>query len=106
VGSGDDQRRRAARDLARQTRLTKSKSKGVVRKDTRGVIKRAVLRLARAGGREKESDAAHLMDGMWVLVYDPDTTTVDPDVPPRGNRLRLEEFLDDLVKAYEARFAE
>ena len=64
------------------------------------------MRLARAGGRQKESDAAHLMEGVWVLVYDPDTGQVDPLVPPAGYRLRLDEFLDDLVAAYEARFIE
>jgi hypothetical protein len=79
---------------------------GSVKKDTRPLINRAVLRLARAGGRLKESDAPHLLEGVWVLVYDPDTSMLDPNVPPSGNHLRLDEFIDDLVKAYDARFTD
>lgn len=83
----------------------KDKKTGVVTKrDVTHLIDRAVLRLNRAGGREKESDAAHLLEGVWVLVYDPDTATVRKDVPPKGHRLRYMEFMDDLVTAYEARY--
>jgi hypothetical protein len=79
---------------------------GLVKKDTRPLIDRAVLRLSRAGGRLKESDAPHLLEGVWVLVYDPTTAALDPNVPPAGYRLRLDEFVDDMVKAYDARFTE
>jgi hypothetical protein len=81
-----------------------SKKTGPYKRDTRHLINRAVLRLARAGGRLKESDAPHLLEGVWVLVYDPDTATLDPNVPPKDNHLRLNEFIDDLAAAYDARF--
>jgi hypothetical protein len=81
-----------------------SKRHGRYKKPTTDLVDRAIRRLQRAGGRLKESDAAHLMEGIWVLVYDPDTLAVDPQVPPVGSRLRYDEFIDDLVGAYEARF--
>ena len=70
------------------------------------LIDRAVARLSRAGGRQTEGDAPHLLEGVCVLVYDPDTQTLNPDLPPRGSGLRWEEFVDELVMAYEARFPE
>lgn len=81
------------------------KSRGQSRKKpTTDLVMRAVQRLARAGGREKEGDAPHLMEGVWVLLYDPDTLQVDPNVPPQGVGLRLDEFIDNIVSAYEGRF--
>lgn len=70
------------------------------------LIDRAILRLSRAGGRKTEGDAAHLLEGVCVLVYDPDSDTLSADIPPVGSGLRWEEFLDELVTAYEARFPE
>ena len=81
-----------------------SKAKGRYKKKTADLVLRAINRLERAGGREKEGDAPHLMEGIWVLVYDPDTRKVDPNVPPKGSELRLEGFIDNLVDAYEGRF--
>ena len=74
------------------------------RKDTTHLIKRAVNRLVRAGGRERDSDAPHLLEAISVIVYDPDTGQLMPDLPPKGSGLRWDEFVDDLVRAYEARF--
>jgi hypothetical protein len=73
---------------------------------TTHLIDRAVLRLVRAGGRISEGDPAHLLEGVSVIVYDPTTATLDPNVPPVGSRLRWDEFIDDLVKAYQARFVD
>ena len=70
------------------------------------LIDRAVARLSRAGGRQTEGDAPHLLEGVCVLVYDPDSQTLDPNLPPRGSGLRWDEFVDELVMAYEARFPE
>lgn len=81
-----------------------SRTRGRYKKPTTHLVERAVARLQRAGGRLKESDAPHLMEGVWVLLYDPDTKTIDPAVPPPGARLRFEEFIEDLVEAYRARF--
>jgi len=74
------------------------------RKDTRGLITRAVNRLVRAGGRERDSDAPHLLEAIAVVVYDPDTGQLDTELPPKGCGLRWNEFVDDLVRAYESRF--
>ncbi|MBL8529695.1 MAG: hypothetical protein JNL68_18595 [Burkholderiales bacterium] len=71
---------------------------------TRHLIERAVKRLIRAGGRETEADAAHLLEGIAVVAYDPGTGEIDDDLPPVGSGLRWDEFIASLAKAYEARF--
>jgi hypothetical protein len=78
--------------------------KGVVRRSTTTLISRAVDRLTRAGGRRTEGDAAHLLEGVGVIVYDPDTATLEPALPPVGSGLRWDEFVDALATAYQARF--
>lgn len=74
------------------------------RRSTVPLIQRAVTRLIRAGGRRTEGDAPHLLEGIGVVVYDPDTGRLTPDLPPPGSGLRWEEFISALVTAYEARF--
>lgn len=74
------------------------------RKDTRPLINRAIARLVRAGGRRTEADAPHLLEGIAVIVYDPEYGLVDADLPPLGSGLRWSEFIDTLVASYEARF--
>lgn len=74
------------------------------KKDTTHLIDRAVDRLARAGGRENEGGAPHLLEAVGVVVYDPDKGRLDPTTPPLGSGLRWNEFVDDLAVAYEARF--
>jgi hypothetical protein len=74
------------------------------RRDTTHLIQRAVDRLARAGGRETEGDAPHLLEGVGVVVYDPDQAVLDPSTPPRESRLRWDEFIEDLARTYSARF--
>lgn len=73
-------------------------------KSTRHLIDRAVQRLIRAGGRRTEADAAHLLEGIAVVAYDPSAGTIDPDLPPVGSGLRWEEFITSLTTAYAARF--
>lgn len=77
---------------------------GPSRKSTVHLIERAVDRLARAGGRRTEGDAAHLLEGVAVLVYDPDDAAIHPGLPPVGLGLRWEEFTKALALAYSARF--
>lgn len=77
---------------------------GDVHKTTVPLISRAVERLVRAGGRLSEAEAAHLLEGVCVIAYDPETGKVDPDLPPKGSKLRWEGFLDALATAYQARF--
>lgn len=76
------------------------------RRSVTHLISRAVARLSRAGGRQTEGDAPHLLEGVCVLVYDPDSQTLNSDLPPPASGLRWAEFVDELVMAYEARFPE
>lgn len=76
------------------------------RKSTVHLIERAVKRLVRAGGRKTEADAAHLLEGIAVVAYNPSTGQIETGLPPVGSGLRWDEFIDALTKAYEARFEE
>ncbi len=73
-------------------------------KSTRSLISRAVDRFNRAGGRRSEGDAPHLLEGIAVVAYDPDTGMIDDDLPGTESRLRWHAFVDDLAAAYRARF--
>jgi hypothetical protein len=68
------------------------------------LIERAVERLIRAGGRKSEAEAPHLLEGIAVVVYDPETGAIDPDLPKPGSGLRWEEFVTALATSYQARF--
>jgi hypothetical protein len=68
------------------------------------LIERAIERLIRAGGRRSEAEADHLLEGIAVVVYDPDTATIHPDIPKPGSFLRWDEFVDAIVTAHKARF--
>jgi hypothetical protein len=76
----------------------------VPRKSTTHLIERAIDRLIRAGGRKSEADPSHLLEGIAVLVYDPDTGSIDPSLPEPGSGLRWEEFVATLAASYRARF--
>lgn len=76
------------------------------KKQTAHLITRAVNRLVRSGGRRNESEAAHLLEGVAVVVYDPDNGTLYPDLPPRGSGLRWDEFINAMAVAYDNRFGE
>ncbi len=75
-----------------------------VRKPTLHLIDRAVKRIIRARGRSTEADAAHLLEGVAVLAYDPDTAVLNPDLPPVQSGLRWTEFVNALAASYESRF--
>ncbi len=75
-------------------------------KSTTHLIERAVARLARAGGRKTEGDAAHLLEGVAVVVFDRVSGALDLSVPPPGCGLRWEEFIAVMAESYEARFGE
>ncbi|MBN2113079.1 MAG: hypothetical protein JW785_03020 [Acidimicrobiia bacterium] len=79
---------------------------GETRKATTHLIQRAEKRLVRSGNREHEGEAAHLLEAVGLVVFDPDTKLVDPDIPEAGNGLRWEEFIGQLAAAYEGRFGE
>lgn len=71
-------------------------------KDTTHLIHCAVNRLIRAGGRKTE--AAHLLEGIGVVVYDPHKAQILPDLPVIGSGLRWEEFVEALITAYDSRY--
>jgi hypothetical protein len=73
-------------------------------RDTRHLIRRAVDRFERAGGRRSEAEAAHLLEGVCVLAYDIESATIEPALPPAGKGLRWSEFIQAMASAYEARF--
>ncbi len=75
-----------------------------VRKSTVHLIERAIERLIRAGGRRSEAEADHLLEGIAVIVYDPETGALHPDIPTPGSGLRWNEFIAALVSSYRARF--
>ena len=75
-------------------------------KSTTHLIERAVSRFMRAGGRQTEGDAGHLLEGIAVVVFDRVSGLVEPDLPPVGSGLRWEEFIGKMVEAYAGRFGE
>ncbi len=79
-------------------------SLGTARKSTIHLIQKAVARLTRAGGRKTEGDAPHLLEGIAVVVYNPDEDTIDLQTPPPSSGLRWEEFVKTIAAAYQARF--
>lgn len=60
----------------------------------------------RAGGRETEGDAAHLMEGIAVVAFDRETGEIEPDLPPPGSGLRWQEFIAKMAEVYDARFGD
>jgi hypothetical protein len=84
--------------------LNEAKTSSPTRKSTIHLIERAIDRLERAGGRKGEAEPAHLLEGIAVLVYDPDTGLIDQNLPRSGSGLRWEDFILALATAYKARF--
>lgn len=74
------------------------------KKSTLPLIERAVERLRRAGGRESEAGAPHLLEAIGVIVYDPETADLNSSMPPAGSGLRWNEFVKTLAGTYMARF--
>ena len=75
-------------------------------KSTSHLVSRAVARFTRAGGRETEGDAPHLLEGIAVVAFDRETGIIEPDLPPVASGLRWEEFIDSIAEGYSARFGE
>lgn len=75
-------------------------------KSTSHLVSRAVARFIRAGGRETEGDAPHLLEGIAVVAFDRDTGAMEPDLPPVSSGLRWDEFIDSMAEAYAGRFGE
>jgi hypothetical protein len=71
---------------------------------TEHLIVRLCELLRRAGGRLREDDAPHRLEGVAVVVFDPLTSTIRTDLPALGSGLRWEEAVDALASAYQERF--
>lgn len=76
------------------------------RKSTVHLITRAIDRFERAGSRATESDAAHLLEAVGIVVYDPDSEQLDSALPPTDSPLRWDNFVASMVRTYDARFGE
>ena len=75
-------------------------------KSTTHLIERTIGRFTRAGGRQTEGDASHLLEGIAVVVFDREAGDIDPELPAVGSGLRWQEFINRMAEAYEARFGE
>ena len=73
-------------------------------RDTTPLIELAVRRLVRARGRKTEADAAHQLEAIAVIAYDPRTGLRRTDLPSEASGLSWERFVEDLAASYEARF--
>lgn len=66
---------------------------------------RALIRtLERLGSRENELDQNHLAEAIALCVWDPDTGTIDPNVPPKDSVLRIEAMPGRIYPAYLDRY--
>lgn len=74
------------------------------KRPTVALIDRLVRRLQRTRLRETEADAAHLLEAIAVIVYDPDIGDLDAELPPPGSGLRWDEFVTTLAETYDIRF--
>ncbi len=73
-------------------------------KPTTHLIERAIGRFTRAGGRQTEGDASHLLEGIAVVVFDRESGEIDAELPAAGSGLRWQEFIDRMAATYRARF--
>lgn len=75
-------------------------------KSTEHLIARAVGRFRKAESRDREDQAAYLLEGTAVVVFDHETGEVHPTLPPPGCGLRWDEFVHRMVEQYVFRFVE
>jgi hypothetical protein len=75
------------------------------RKSTVHLVSRCCELLRRAGSRRREDDAPHRLEGVAVVLFDPDTAEIAPNLPAAGSGLRWEECVGGLASAYDERFA-
>ena len=72
--------------------------------NTTSYLRRAARRLDRIRLRETEAEAHHLLEGFLLLVFDPKTGKLDPNIPAPSSPLRWDSFIDKLVGTYDTRF--
>jgi hypothetical protein len=54
--------------------------------------------------REGVGDPAYLAEAISFVVWEPQTGTLDADIPPADSRLRIERFSDQVESAYSRRY--
>jgi hypothetical protein len=75
------------------------------KRSTRHLVARCCELLRRAGERRREDDAPHRLEGVAVVLFDPDRSQIVDDLPASGSGLRWEECVSGLADAYDLRFA-
>lgn len=74
------------------------------KRPTDSLLERLVARLRRTPRRLSEADAAHLLEAVAVIIYNPDTAQLDESLPPVGSGLRWDEFITTVAETYDLRF--
>jgi hypothetical protein len=60
--------------------------------------------LTRLGGRVLVDEPAHRAEALSLVVWDPETGHIDPNLPDPASPLRIERFSEDMEHAYHDRF--
>lgn len=60
--------------------------------------------LTRLGGRVLVDEPAHRAEALSLVVWDPATGHIDPDLPDLASPLRIENFSEQMERAYHGRF--
>lgn len=60
--------------------------------------------LARLGSRKDELDQHHLAEAIAMVVWDPDTGVVDPNLPAPDSLIRLEAMHERIYESYVDRY--
>ena len=60
--------------------------------------------LDRLLGRDSPIDLAHKAEAVSLVLWDPETATIDPDWPEPGSLLRLERFSEQVQRQYYERY--
>lgn len=60
--------------------------------------------LERLGSRDDELDQPHLAEAISMVIWDPDTGTIDPNFPPPDSILRLERMPERIAPRYLDRY--
>jgi hypothetical protein len=60
--------------------------------------------LERLGGRTLVDEPEHRAEAVSLVIWEPDTGTIDSDIPPAGSPLRIECFSEHVENAYVARY--
>jgi hypothetical protein len=60
--------------------------------------------LERLSGRFGVGEPAHIAEVISLVVWDPATGMIDPDVPDPSSSLRFEKFSQQVQRAYSSRY--